>query len=389
MSIIILNWAKGENDPFTYFSDRLKRSFEQIGRTTRIIGIDEQMVTNLFDAHGKGTGIEFIFTWQGLGSQLTSIWSELKAPLLCYHGDHPCYQIENHSPASPWVRHIYAVPSFALFANTHIPRKKEATYFPTPMLFDDKVKGNFSGDYFVLPKNIDDNRSTVGAWRNMPERHLSRFLIEAAGAVISEFRSGNHTNHHDVIESLLTPDLLSNLQHELRSDSHGAVRMLLHFLLDPIHRNAISESILHELSDIPLKIYGRGWDRFKAIGNGNHEFLNFNAVSDNSFQFASNYGIVDVAPICDSLHDRTLRAMGNQSGFLMGSDWPQVSLLGEDFSDVFFDGSLGTLRNKAEQVLASPRAHRQRCQEFALRYHAQFSVFNFVKYLESVGQAAH
>jgi hypothetical protein len=65
MSIVILNWAKGENDPFTYFNDRLKRSFEQIGRTTRIIGIDDQMVPNLFDAHAKSTGIEFIFTWQG------------------------------------------------------------------------------------------------------------------------------------------------------------------------------------------------------------------------------------------------------------------------------------------------------------------------------------
>jgi hypothetical protein len=81
--------------------------------------------------------------------------------------------------------------------------------------------------------------------------------------------------------------------------------------------------------------------------------------------------------------------MGNHSSFLMGSDWPHVSLLGKDFSDLFFDGSLGTLRNKAEQVLASPLAHRERCQDFASRYHAQFSVFSFVKYLEFIGQATH
>lgn len=389
MSIVILNWAKGENDPFTHFNDRLKKSFEQIGRTTRIIGIDEQLIPGLFDAHSKGTGIEFIFTWQGLGSQLTAVWDELKVPLLCYHGDHPCYNAENHSSASPWLRHIYSVPSFALFANTHIPRKIEATYFPPPILFDDAVKGNFVGDYFVLPKNLDDNRSTMDVWRHIPERHLSRFLLDAAGAIISEFRNGNHVNHHAVIESLLTADQLAILQKELGSDSINPVRMLVHALLDRIHRNAVSESILHELADIPLKIYGRGWDRFKAIGNGNHEFLSFDAVSDNSFQFASNLGIVDVAPIRDSLHDRTLRAMGNKGGFLMGSDWPHASLLGQDYSDLFFDGSLGNLRSKADQVMASPKAHRERCRDFASRYHTQFSLFSFVKYLEQVGQSVH
>jgi hypothetical protein len=388
MSILIINWRGGENDPFSYFSACMKQAFERMGRPTHIVDLDNSTLRQVLDLNSKG--IDFVRLWQGLGLQIEStdphcatIWDQLRVPVLCYHGDHPCHMVLHHKAVSPWVQHIYGTASFAMFANTYIPRKRGATFFPTPVWFTDGVKGRFEGDFFVFPKNVDDVDATLQAWRGGSPRRVSNFLLDAADAIISEFRNGNRTNHHDIIDAMLNPEVMAALCEDLENPELP-VRLHLHMLLDKIHRNAVAEHVVNALEDVPLKIYGRGWDCFKQRQNRNHEYLSFDAMSDNAFQFASRYGIVDAAPINDGLHDRTLRAMGNRSGFLMGSDWSHETFLGGDYSELFFDGSPGTLRARAERVMQSPEAHRAQCRDFARQHQQHFSLFNFIKYLEGM-----
>ncbi|MGY8710064.1 hypothetical protein RAD16_30385 [Bradyrhizobium sp. 18BD] len=387
MSIVILNWQGGEYDTFTYFNTCMKQSFERMGRPTQIVNLGNQVLQELSELRG----IDFVFTWQGLGSQLgatetnpVTVWDHLKVPLLCYHGDHPCQMILNHMAASRWTRHIYATPSFAMFANTYIPRTSVATFLPTPNWFPDGVKSRFEGNFFVFPKNINDLDVTLDGWRKAPQRRMAGFLLAAADAIISEFRNGNRTNHHDIIDAMLNAEVMAALRGELDNAPELSVRFHVHMMLDKVHRNTIAEHVINELEDVPLKIYGWGWERFRLRNNPHHEFLPFDTMSDNAFQYASQYGILDVAPIHDALHDRTLRAMGNRAAFLIGSDWPYETFLGGDYGDLFFDGADGALRAKAERVMQSPEAHRMRCRDFAQHYQQHFALFNFLKYLEGV-----
>lgn len=391
MSIVILNWRGGENDPFTYFSACMKQAFERMGRPTHVVDLDNSSVRELNKLDDKG--IDFVILWQGLGLQLgatdtnpATVWDHLKVPVLCYHGDHPCLMPVHHKAVSPWVQHIYGTGAFAMFANKYIPRESSATFFPTPVWFTDGVKGRFEGDFFVFPKNLDDLDATLEKWRGAPERRVAAFLLEAADAIISEFRNGNRTSHHDIIDGLLNAEAMATLRKDLDSPEF-AVRVHIHMLLDKIHRNAVAEHVLNELEDVPMKIYGRGWDRFRARQNRRHEFLSFDAMSDNAFQFASRYGIVDAAPINDGLHDRTLRAMSNRAGFLMGSNWSYETFLGGDYGDLFFDGTAGTLRARAERVMQAPEAHRAQCCDFARHHQQHFSLFGFIKYLEGMSDA--
>jgi hypothetical protein len=388
MSIVIINWQGGENDPFTYFSACMKQAIERMGRPTHILNLDDSIFGKLAEINNKG--IDFVILWQGVGLQLgatdtspVTVWDQLQVPVLCYHGDHACHMPMNHKATSPRVQHIYGTASFAMFANRYLPRESNATFFPTPNWFTDGVKGQFAGDFFVFPKNIDDLDSTLDEWRAAPERRVASFLLDAADAIISEFRNGNRTNHHDIIDGMLNPEVMAALCADLKS-SELPVRVHLHMLLDKIHRNAVAEHVVNDLKDVPLKIYGRGWERFRLRQNRHHEFLSFNAMSDNAFQFASRYGIVDAAPIRDALHDRTLRAMSNRSGFLMGSDWSYETFLGGDYGNLFFDGAAGALRARAERVMQSPEAHRAQCCDFARHYQNHFSLFSFVKYLEGI-----
>lgn len=386
MNIVIINWKGGENDFFTYFSTCMKQAIERMGRSVHIVDIDDSMVDKLAAINEEG--IDFIILWQGIGLQLgatdtdpTTLWEQLQVPVLCYHGDHPAQMPLNHTATSPWVQHIYSTASFARFANTHLPRRIAATFFPTPNLFTDGVKGQFEGNFFVLPKNLDDLDTTLDRWRAESHQLLGSFLLHAADAIIGEFRNGDRTNHHDIIDGMLDAELMAALCAEF-SSSELAVRMHVHALLDKIHRNTVAEHIVNDLADVPLKIYGRGWERFQLRQNRHHEFLSFDTISDNAFQFASQYGIVDAAPIHDALHDRTLRAMSNRSGFLAGSNWPYETFLGGDYGDLFFDGAAGGLRIKAERVMASPESHREQCRDFARHYQQHCSLFGFVKYLE-------
>lgn len=388
MSIVIINWRGGENDPFSYFSACMKRAIERMGRPVHIVNLDNSTISTLADL--SNNGIDFVILWQGIGLHLgatdnsaATVWETLKVPVLCYHGDHPCHMPAHHKAISPWVQHIYGTASFALFANAYIARDSSATFFPTPVWFTDGIKGQFAGDFFVFPKNIDDLDSTLNAWREASQPLVASFLLGAADAIISEFRNGNRTNHHAIIDGMLSEDVLAALCEDLKSTAL-AVRVHIHMLLDKIHRNAVAEHVLNDLKDVPIKIYGRGWERFQLRQNRYHEFLSFDAMSDNAFQFASQYGIVDAAPVHDSLHDRTLRAMSNRSGFLMGSNWSYETFLGGDYGDLFFDGAEGVLRARAERVMQSPVAHRAQCCDFARHYQQHFSLFNFIKYLEEM-----
>jgi len=388
MSIVIINWRGGENDPFTYFSACMKQAFERMGRPTHVINLDDSFGQAM--AALDGQEIDFVILWQGIGLDIgatdtdpTTFWDRLQVPVLCYHGDHPCHMPGNHKAMSPWVEHIYSTASFAMFANRFLPRKSPASYFPPPVSFTDGVKGRFDGDFFVFPKNVDDVESTLAAWRAAPDRPVARFLLGGADAIIAEFQNGNRNSHHDIIDGMLDAETIAILCDDLENDEL-VVRVHLHMLLDKIHRNTVSEHVVNELADVPLKVYGRGWERFEGRRNPRHEFLSFDAMSDNSFQYASRYGILDAAPIHDSLHDRTVRAMANGSGFLMGSDWSYETFLGADYGKLFFDGSPGALRARAERVMQSPEEHRALCRDFAQQYKRNFSLFNFTKYFEGM-----
>ena len=389
MSIVIVNWLGGSNDFFSYVNNDIKNTFEEIGKTARIINIGDQFFNELLDENKKG--IDFAFTFQGLGSGLqlnsaNSIWEDLQIPLLCYHGDHPALYPINHNASSAWIKHIYSTPSFTSFANAYIPRHEPATFLEPPSFFAKKKIDLFIGDYFVLPKNLDDNLKTYQSWSDasLSQKVLIDFLGDADQAITAEFTNGNRTNHHDVIDQLLTPDVLSRIQQELIGQSATAIRFLIHNLLHKIYRNMVAEYTLLELADMPIKIYGRGWDRFKALNNPNHEFFEGTSLADSSFLYQSNYGILDIAPISDGLHDRTLRATANGSAFLTASSWPHTTRLDQDFSDIFFDGTPGNLYSKAEWIIKSPNLHREKCQYFAERHHEKFPFAGFLMSLTEI-----
>ena len=174
---------------------------------------------------------------------------------------------------------------------------------------------------------------------------------------------------------------MAKIQHDFVAEQETSVRFIVHNLLHKIYRNMVSEYLVLELADMPLKIYGTGWDRFRAMNNPKHEFLDVGSLASGAAQFSSNYGILDVADVNDMLNDQTQRAAAQSSGFLHGTNWSHQSSLGGDFSDLFFDGSPGNLYSKAEWIIKSPALHREKCKAFTERHSENFPVSKYLNQL--------
>ena len=411
--ILIINWTNGENDPFTFFSHALSGELERYGRQSIVLNTD--LNRDKFPAELLALDmsvIDFVILFQGLGSSIArsgskiTIWEELGVPLVCFHGDHPSHAPFNHQAISRLIVHTYVAPSFANYANQWFPRKKPATLLTTPIFYPKEVNEPYQGDFFYLPKNLDDISEIFIDWKNRYAPVTSGFLISTAQEIKLAFENGNSENHHLIIDRYLTQDILDTIRAELmgkenkifyrsllspRPLGHSQLELnheeiglyhSLHSMIDKIHRNVIAEHVVESLPDVKMKIYGRGWERFQARNNKNHEFLSFDKTSGGAFQYSSNYGIIDVAPIYDFLHDRTFRAIANQNSFLIGSGWHLQNLLPHTHSDLFFDGSPHGLREKVEKVLQSPQSHRERCRQFGTEYRATFPFEGFLQQIE-------
>ena len=393
MSIVILNWTGGESSQFADQSDYLKTVFQAEGKTVRIIDLGDQFLPELLEEH-KTNGVEFAFTWDGFGSRLksdgslmSSVWDDLQIPLLCYHRDHPSLNLENHITLSSWVGHIYAAQSYANFANKYFPRKGQALFLEFPIIFQKNKIDKFSGDYFVLLRDLEDNVKTYESWSGVPQRNLVEFLGNADEEISAEFVRGNRKNLHDTIDELLTPSVLEKIQQDFVAEQEISVRFIAHNLLHKIYRNMVSEYLVLELADMPLKVYGYGWDRFKAMNNPKHEFLDVGPVTHSSAPFSSNYGILDVADVNDMLSEHTQRAAAQSSAFLVGASWPHHASLGSDFSDLFFDGVPGNLYSKAEWIMKSPALYREKCQYFTELHCANFPVSKYLNQLVALADS--
>jgi hypothetical protein len=373
MRIVILNWSGGENDPFTHFSRLWQRRLLEAGHKAYIIPLDAAVLPTVVALHQQAP-VDLAFCWQGVGSTLVpgghtqTLWELLRIPLVCLHADHPTYQPANHQQSSPFLLHLYGELSFAKAANQLIARDWSALHGFYPNLFAmDEPHEEFTGDYFVLSKNIQDLAAIRAEWATRYESSVVVLLSAAASAIERAYLDGNLINHHQVIlEHAPAP-----IREQIASGAPAepASRFMADFTreLDRIHRIVAATFILDALPQVPIRVHGRGWEQFRARGNPLHEFLPADTVEQSGHHFRSQFGILDVAASNDALHDRTLRALRHGAGFLLSSNWKRGTQIRRDFPDLFFGGDADDLARKVAKVQADPAAHRACCTAFGER----------------------
>ena len=388
MKAVILNWKIGENDPFTFANETLRRHFHACGKNVEVIEItDVTWPAKL--AQLAPAGVEFAFTWQGLGSHVMvgdgneSLWDHLKIPLICVHGDHPSHMPRNHQLESRYCFHLYTNAEFARYSNRHFCRKRSASVIDIPQLHREPRLERRSGDYFVIAKNITDPAITETRWRERMTKPVLEGYMGAAEALKARIASERYVEIHDALDEVIVQHRLDWLAAPANIDAYH----VFHSELDHYLRSHKIVAAVGALREFPLRIHGRGWDRIAQGAPAGHVFELGRNVADSQALYYSTYGLVDVSP-SKGLHDRSRRAMANGTGFLSSANLEDSFADIEPFAPLFFSFGLNDLPAKAAAVVRDSDAHAALAERFGSIYHTRFHFKAFVDRLDLLAKLA-
>ena len=334
-------------------------------------------------------GVEFAFTWQGLGSGVTvgeggeSLWDHLRIPLICIHGDHPSHWPLNHQLESRYCFHLYANAESARYSNHHFRRVRSATVIDIPQLHREPRLERREGNYFVLAKNINDPVATEKDWEEQLDKPLFDAYMMAAETLKSRITRESYVEIHDVLDELIAQHRLE----WLTPAANMAGYHQYHSQLDHYMRSHKSVAVVTALREFPIRIYGRGWDRIAQGAPASHMFEPGRNMADSQDLYYSRFGLIDVSP-SKGLHDRTRRAMANGSGFLSGANLEDSFADIGRFDPLFFSFRTHDLPDKCAAVLRDPEAHRGLAEQFANLYHNRFHFKDFVRQIDLLAKLA-
>ena len=379
--VVILNWKRGENDPFSVVTATVKEHFRACGKNVEVIEIsDGNWIAGLSELLPS---VEFALTWQGLGSSVTvgegreSLWEHFKIPLICIHGDHPSHMPLNHELDSRYCFHLYTNAEFARYSNRHFRRIHSASVIDIPQLHREPRLQVRAGDHFVVAKNITDPLDTERRWRQQLDKTAFDAYMMAAETLKSRFAREPYVEIHDALDELI-------VQHDLTwlgpaTNLNGFHRY--HSELDHYLRSYKGVVALTAVRDFPVHVYGRGWDRVAQGASASHTFLPGRNMADSQDLYYTRFGLIDISP-AKGLHDRTRRAMANGGAFLSSAN------LEDSFSDValfdslFFSFMPQDLPEKCAAAVREPEYHLQLSRSFAELYHSRFHFKAFVNQID-------
>ena len=387
MCVVILNWRRGENDPFSVFNATLREHLRACGKNVELMETaSDEWPRRLSEL--VPSAIEFALTWQGLGSQVkvgdsgVSLWEHLRIPLMCLHGDHPSHMPLNHQLESRYCFHLYAYADAARYSNRHFRRFRGASLIDLPQLHREPRLQRTSGDHFFIAKNITDPIDTENFWKERLDPPTFGAYMAAAEVLKRRIAEMPYVEMHDVLDELIVERGL----HWLRPDANGAAYHQFHSQLDFYMRNYKSVAIVTALREFPVRVYGRGWNRTAQSAPASHLFAPGRNMADSQELYYSRFGLVDISP-SKGLHDRAHRAMANGVGFLSSASledsFPDIARFGR----LFFSFREHELAERCAAVVADPEAHREAARRFADLYYGTYHFKQFVNRLDMLAKS--
>lgn len=384
MIVLGLTWSAGDNNPFDFAFEQLKLHYQSIGKEFIIVDIAEETWINsamkLFSE-----GVEYAFCSQGLAADTNvdlkdgrnvNLWEYFKIPLICWHADHPSYMPTNHAIVNNFIHHIYIDFEFSLFSNKYFRRKLGAISMQPPNLLTEAALTKISGKHFSLIRNYIPLEHIKNRWLTMFDDQYRKILYQLEDIIAFKLRGEGFCNIHSELDNILD-------ENELLITDRGSKILfhLLHNQIDQYYRNKKTALVVDSLKDFPLHIYGAGCDQLQL--SKNHKlFPGKDAKSSQEFYY-SEFGIIDISPL-NFMHDRSIRAMHNQTSFMTDASNPFLILQKNKYKNIFYDLSSTKLINTCEWVMKNSSQHLDNCVEFSRSYQLSFPAIQFLLNLNAI-----
>ncbi len=246
--------GENENGILRHLSHGLMGLLQPFGYDPHVIELGDPAWPHKLDALVE-QGIAMAWGHAGVGARLEikgqNFWELVKVPFVSVLADPPCWRPCNHAVASRYVVNAYLYPEWLrvqqrFIRSAQVSALVQGGLVPNP--FRDRIPWRSRPRRMVLVKTGDDPVARRTAWATLPQR--MRAVLEDAAAVAAGQGTG------DVTEIVLDAMAAHHVTYDGRTD----ILFGLMAELDRYVRDTRSTALVSALLDLPVDIYGRGWD---------------------------------------------------------------------------------------------------------------------------------
>jgi hypothetical protein len=250
--------GQNENGILRHLSRGLMSLLEPHGYQGHILDLGDPTWPAQLDRLAQ-QGIAMAWGHAGVGAKLEingkPYWDRLKIPFVSVLADSPCWRPCNHNVPSTFVVNAYLYREWLRIQREFIRAPQFSTLvqgglIPNPAR--DAIPWRDRPRRMVFVKTGGDPEARRATWQNFPRRW--RAILEDAAAVATSQPTG------DITDIALTAFEAHNIAPEQRTE----LLFALMFELDLYVRDSRSTKLVTALLDLPVDIYGRGWDHVSA-----------------------------------------------------------------------------------------------------------------------------
>lgn len=246
--------GENENGILRHLSHGLMGLLEPFGYSSHVIDLGDPAWPGQLEALLQ-SGIAMAWGHAGIGASLQiegqNLWERAQVPFVSVLADSPCWHPCNHAVGSRFVVNAYLYPEWMrvqrqFIRSAQVSAVVQGGLIPNPL--HDRILWRSRPRRMVLVKTGGDPVKRRQGWAALPRR-MRAVLEDAATAAL-----GRGTG--DVTDTVIEAMAANQVSYEGRTDILFGIMAEL----DLYVRDNRSTAVVSALLDIPVDIYGRGWD---------------------------------------------------------------------------------------------------------------------------------
>ena len=255
--VIVAFVGQNENGILRHLSRNLMNLLKPFGFEGKVVDLADPAWPGQFESLFKD-GIEMAWGHAGVGAKLEiegqSLWDRAKIPFISVLADPPSWCPTNHCSASDYVVNAYLYPEWLQVQRRFIKARQASTLVQgglVPNPHRDDVPWAKRPRRMAYVKTGADAEQRRAGWFQMPARWRS--VMEDAAAEALSRPTG------DITDLVVAAAESHNLVPEQRTELIFALMAEVDNYVRDIRSTAMATALL----DLPVDIYGRGWDHVR------------------------------------------------------------------------------------------------------------------------------
>lgn len=264
-------------------------------------------VVNLWDPNWSdqlnrliNEGIAMGWSHAGIGASLEInneiLWDTLKVPFVSVLADSPCWCVRNHFIRSRYVANAYAFPEWLNVQNRFVRSPQLSTLIEhlgiIPNLKRDAIAWRDRPQRMVFVKTGGNPELRRENWQHLPPRW--RAILEDASSTAIKQPTGDITDTY----------VSACASHHLSSEHRLDIFYSLMYEVDLYVREYRMNTVVRALLDLPVDIYGRGWDHLASLATKARFHPAFDATLLSSVYAGTQFLLNTTPNFASNIHER-------------------------------------------------------------------------------------